>query len=58
LEPGGQYHIRVDSIGYSQFLHVRDQDIGELETEGDTPVKQKDIKDLSKVDPARLSAQP
>jgi hypothetical protein len=67
LAPGGQYYLRIDSImtwgspsnpGYSQSLRVRDHDIGELEAATAAPLDPKRIKDISKIDPVRLTAAP
>jgi hypothetical protein len=67
LEDGGEYYLRVDSLmtwgnpsnpGYSQFLRVRDHDIGEIEAAAASPLDPKNIKDISKIDSALLNAGP
>jgi len=67
LEEGGEYYLRVDSVmtggnpnnpGYSQFVRVRDHDIGEIEAAPASPLDLKNVKDITKIDPALLSAGP
>jgi len=67
LEEGGEYDLRVDSVmtwgnrnnpGYSQFVRVRDHDIGEIEAAAASPLDLKNAKDITKIDPALLSAGP
>jgi hypothetical protein len=67
IEEGGEYYLRVDSVmtwgnpqnpGFSQFLHLQEHDIGELEASEQAPLDAQDIKDISKIDIARLSATP
>jgi hypothetical protein len=67
MEEGGEYYLRVESVmtwgnpqnpGFSQFLNLRDHDIGELEASEQAPLDVQNIKELSKIDIARLSAAP
>ena len=67
LEEGGEYYLRVDSMmisgnrqnpGFSQLLHLRDHDIGELEASEQAPLDPKNIKNISKIDSALLTAAP
>jgi hypothetical protein len=67
IEEGGEYYLRVDSVmasgnlqnpGFSQFVHLQEHDIGELEASEQGPLEARDIKDISKIDIARLSATP
>ena len=67
LEEGGEYYLRVDSMmisgnrqnpGFSQVLHLQDHDIGELEASEQAPLNPKNIKDISKIDLALLTAAP
>ena len=67
LEEGGEYYLRVDSVmisgnrqnpGFSQVLHLRDHDIGEIEASEQAPLDPKNIKDISRIDLTRLAAAP
>ncbi len=67
LEEGGEYYLRMDSVmtsgnpqnpGLSHVLYLREHDIGELEASEQAPLDLKNIKDISKIDLARLTAAP
>ena len=67
LEDGGEYYLRVDSRmtggnpqnpGFSQVLHLRSHDIGELEASEQAPLDPKNFTDISKIDNALLTAAP
>jgi hypothetical protein len=67
LEEGSEYYLRVDSVmtsgnpqnpGFSQVLHLRDHDIGEIEASKQALLDPKNIKDISRIDLALLTAAP